>query len=357
MGNNRGAATDYCEERRAGLSLDAYGLPFLNWSLRNSTMAAASACGSLPTAGPSRATTFTPARRMASARRAICQAECGSLIVSGTVGGIRAVSAGPAPTTMAGGSSRETRKTGDASLSRRRMSGSVMNCSGVAPTAARNASAKDSPRTPAFASVRGSTRSKSIGPARATKHVKRLESRSIRVGTVRLGQVVVQSHPGRQMSAGGAAYGRDAVRIDVPVLGLGADKLHGPDGILHLGGKRMFRREAIVNADHGNAGIEDRFDEVALVDELALGAAPPAAAVNLDQDRRRPGGLDQIGIQPLDVRVRLAVDDVAVDRQTRIAGKRQIRGGSGAAETPSRPGPGRACGGPPWLPAGRYAWE
>ena len=51
---------------------------------------------------------------------------------------------------------------------------------------------------------------------------------------------------------------------------------------------------------------------------------PPAAAVNLDEHGRRPGGLHQKGIQPLDIRVGLAVDDVAADCQARIAGKRQI---------------------------------
>ena len=112
------------------------------------------------------------------------------------------------------------------------------------------------------------------------------------IGALGFGHVVVEGEPERRAGTGRAAGGGDALLVDVPFAGLGAEELNGPRGILERPlhrrldpGRLRLRGEAIVDRGDRDSVVEQLLE----ITHADLVAGDPAAAVDVDDERGGPG--------------------------------------------------------------------
>ena len=79
----------------------------------------------------------------------------------------------------------------------------------------------------------------------------------------------------REIGAGGIAGQHDAIRIDAQVARLGPDPADRGDAVVQRCRKRMFGRQAIVDADHRGIAVQGEQPHQAVVGVERAHAKPP----------------------------------------------------------------------------------
>ena len=136
-----------------------------------------------------------------------------------------------------------------------------------------------------------------------------------RVFTPGIGQVVVVGKPQAGGRPGRTTGHRNAGWVKVPFLGLGAQELDGPGGIMNRSWEKLCAGKPIING-----AIAVSLLESIRTDGLVLLAAQPAAAVDMDKQRHR---LLRLNLPEIELHVLMGtVGDMLVSRLNVLGNER-----------------------------------
>ena len=108
-----------------------------------------------------------------------------------------------------------------------------------------------------------------------------------RVLALGVGHVVVVGEPHARRGPGRTTCHRDAFGVEVPLLGLGPQKLYGPGGIMDCGGEQFDAGQPVVNRC-----ITVSILELAWRSRFVLLSSEPAAAMDMDEQGSGFLGID-----------------------------------------------------------------